>query len=80
MLNRLGKDPDAAEIAAFAVVCALALFVPPTPLVQQLAEFAAARGLSSVESGALLVSFVFASLAIIAIVVSAAFAAIRQRF
>lgn len=71
------KQPRASELTAFACVCALLLFVPPTPLVEHVARFASARGLCGVEVAALLLSCVFASLALVAILVAVSFATLR---
>lgn len=78
MRRRLGRDPNLAEIAVFASLCALLLFAPQTPLVQQLVLYARANGMSAVESGSLLVACVFACMAAIALLVSLTFAVVRK--
>ena len=78
MSRSLMRNPDPAEVLAFAAVCALALFVPSTPLVAHFAAFANARGFGAPEAASLLLACVFGSLAGVAILVSLAFAGARR--
>jgi hypothetical protein len=72
------NQPRASELTAFACVCAVLLFVPSTPLVEHVARFADARGLSGTQTASFLVACVFASLALVAASVAASFAAFRM--
>jgi hypothetical protein len=72
------RNPDPAEVLAFAAVCALALFVPSTPLVAHFAAFTNARGIAAPEAASLLLACVFGCLAGLALLVSFAFASARR--
>jgi len=70
--------PRASELAAFACLCAVLLFLPATPLVAHFALFASARGLSPAQAASLLVGCVFACLAVVAAFVFLSFAGVRR--
>lgn len=78
MPNAFRRDPDLAEVAVFAALCALALFVPPTPLVAHFAAFANARDIAADEAASMLIVLVFGGLAALAMVVSLLFATVRR--
>ena len=78
MPRSLMREPERPELSAFATLCALALFLPPTPLVEHFAGFVGSRGMTALEAQSLLVACAFGCLTGLATVVWLAFAGLRR--